>query len=61
MQSGSSGSRKIFLSYRAKARFFLKFVDITFPEAGKYQVEVLLNGEILRYYPIILAQEKEGG
>lgn len=33
-----------------------KFVNIVFPEPGKYQVEVLLNGEAIRYYPIILAQ-----
>ncbi|MBU4589973.1 MAG: hypothetical protein KKG01_03525 [Candidatus Omnitrophica bacterium] len=36
-----------------------KFMNIVFPEPGKYQVEVLLNGEILRYYPIIVAQEKK--
>ncbi|MBU0759684.1 MAG: hypothetical protein KKC66_03865 [Candidatus Omnitrophica bacterium] len=37
-----------------------KFMNITFQEAGKYQVEVLLSGDVLRYYPIILAQEKTG-
>lgn len=35
-----------------------KFINIVFPNPGKYQVEVLLNGEMLRYYPIILAQER---
>ena len=35
-----------------------KFVNIVFPEAGKYQVEVLLNDEILRFYPIIVTQKK---
>jgi hypothetical protein len=34
-----------------------KFVNIVFYEAGKYQVEVILNGEIMRYYPLIVAQE----
>ena len=33
-----------------------KFLNIVFPEPGKYQVEVFLNGEIVRYYPIIVAQ-----
>jgi len=33
-----------------------KFLNIVFPEPGKYQVEVLLNGEILRYYPIVVTQ-----
>ncbi|MFH1854780.1 MAG: hypothetical protein ABH815_05655 [Candidatus Omnitrophota bacterium] len=36
-----------------------KFISITFPEPGKYQVEVLLNGDVLRYYPVILAQNRE--
>jgi hypothetical protein len=36
-----------------------KFVNIVFPEAGRYQVEVLLNGEIVRYYPIILTQGQD--
>ena len=35
-----------------------KFINIVFPEPGKYQVEALLNGEMLRRYPIILAQER---
>jgi hypothetical protein len=35
-----------------------KFVNIVFPEPGKYQVEVLLDGEIVRYYPIIVAGER---
>ncbi|MBU1853631.1 MAG: hypothetical protein KJ957_06275 [Candidatus Omnitrophica bacterium] len=35
-----------------------KFVNIVFPEEGKYQVEVLLNDEILRFYPIIVTQKK---
>jgi len=34
-----------------------KFVNIVFHEPGKYQVEVILNGEIVRYYPLIVAQE----
>lgn len=34
-----------------------KFMNIVFPAPGKYQVEVLLNGDILRCYPIIVAQE----
>ncbi|MFH1783092.1 MAG: hypothetical protein ABH848_05705 [Candidatus Omnitrophota bacterium] len=37
-----------------------KFVNVMFPEPGKYQVEVLLNGNILRFYPIILAQPPAG-
>jgi len=36
-----------------------KFMNIIFPEPGKYQVEVLLNGDIVRYYPLIIAQEKK--
>jgi hypothetical protein len=35
-----------------------KFINIVFPEPGKYQVEVLLNGETIRYYPIVLVQGK---
>jgi hypothetical protein len=35
-----------------------KFVNIVFPEAGKYQVEILLDGEIVRYYPIIVTAER---
>ena len=35
-----------------------KFLNIVFPEPGRYQVEVLLNGELLRSYPIILAEDK---
>jgi len=35
-----------------------KFLNIVFPEAGKYQVEVLLNGQIVRFYPIIVTQPK---
>ena len=37
-----------------------KFLNIVFPEPGRYQVEVLLNGELLRSYPIILAENKRG-
>lgn len=36
-----------------------KFVNIVFPEAGRYQVEVLLNDEIVRFYPVILVQEQQ--
>ncbi len=35
-----------------------KFMNVVFPEPGKYQVEILLNGEVMRYYPIILTQER---
>ncbi|MFC1667496.1 DUF6941 family protein [Candidatus Omnitrophota bacterium] len=35
-----------------------KFVNMVFPEPGKYQVEVLLNGEVLRYYPIVVTHER---
>lgn len=35
-----------------------RMLNIVFPEPGKYRVEVLLDGEILRYYPVIVAQEK---
>ncbi len=35
-----------------------KFINIVFPEAGKYQVEILLNGEVLRYYPIVVTQPR---
>ena len=34
-----------------------KFVNIVFHEPAKYQAEILLNGEIVRYYPLIVAQE----
>lgn len=34
-----------------------KFLNIIFHEPAKYQVEILLNGEIVRYYPLIVAQE----
>jgi len=34
-----------------------KFVNIVFHEPGKYQVEVILNDEIVRCYPLIVAQE----
>ena len=34
-----------------------KFVNIVFQEPGKYQVEVILNGEIVRSYPLVVAQE----
>lgn len=34
-----------------------KFMNIVFIEPGRYQVEVLLNSEILRYYPLILVEE----
>lgn len=33
-----------------------KFLNIVFPEPGRYQVEIFLNGEILRYYPILVTQ-----
>ncbi|MFH1478142.1 MAG: hypothetical protein ABIG92_00020 [Candidatus Omnitrophota bacterium] len=36
-----------------------KFINVVFPEPGKYQVEVLLNDEVLRSYPIILASADE--
>ena len=36
-----------------------KFLNIVFPEPGKYQVEILLNSEVVRYYPIIVAQERQ--
>lgn len=35
-----------------------KFVNIAFPEPGKYHVEVILNGEVIRYYPLTVAQEQ---
>ncbi len=35
-----------------------KFLNMVFPEPGKYQVEILLNGEILRYYPIVVTQPR---
>ena len=34
-----------------------KFVNIVFHEPAKYQAEILLNGEVVRYYPLIVAQE----
>jgi len=34
-----------------------KFMNIVFHEPGRYQVEVILNGEIIRYYPLVVAQE----
>ncbi len=34
-----------------------KFVNIVFHEPGKYQVEIILNGEIVRYFPLIVTQE----
>ena len=34
-----------------------KFMNIVFHEPAKYQVEILLNGEVVRYYPLIVAQE----
>jgi hypothetical protein len=34
-----------------------KFVNIVFHEPAKYQVEILLNEEVVRYYPLIVAQE----
>jgi hypothetical protein len=34
-----------------------KFVNIVFHEPAKYQVEILLNGEVVRYYPLIVVQE----
>jgi len=34
-----------------------KFMNIVFHEPAAYQVEILLNGEIVRYYPLIVAQE----
>jgi hypothetical protein len=35
-----------------------KFVNIVFPAEGRYEIEVLLNGEVTRRYPLILAEEK---
>jgi hypothetical protein len=34
-----------------------KFVNIVFHEPAKYQVEIVLNGEVVRYYPLIVTQE----
>ena len=34
-----------------------KFVNIVFHEPAKYQAEILLNGEVVRYYPLIVSQE----
>lgn len=34
-----------------------KFLNIVFHEPGKYQVEIVLNNETVRYYPLIIAQE----
>jgi len=34
-----------------------KFVNIVFHEPATYQVEILLNGEVVRYYPLIVTQE----
>ena len=34
-----------------------KFMNIVFHEPAAYQVEILLNGEVVRYYPLIVAQE----
>jgi len=34
-----------------------KFMNIVFHEAGKYQVEIILNGETVRYYPLIVTQK----
>jgi len=34
-----------------------KFVNIVFHEPAKYQVEILLNGEVVRYYLLIVTQE----
>lgn len=34
-----------------------KFLNIVFHEPGKYQVEIVLNNETVRYYPLIVAQE----
>jgi hypothetical protein len=36
-----------------------KFVNIVFHEPAKYQVEILLNGEVVRYYPLIVVQEQK--
>ena len=35
-----------------------KFMNIVFPEPGKYQVEILLNGNMVRYYPVIVIKEQ---
>ncbi|MDP6686207.1 MAG: hypothetical protein QGI05_04555 [Candidatus Omnitrophota bacterium] len=35
-----------------------KFVNVVFPEPGKYQIEILLNQEVLRYYPVIVSKNK---
>ena len=34
-----------------------KFMNIVFHEPGRYHVEVILNGEVVRYYPLVVAQE----
>ncbi|MCX5687292.1 MAG: hypothetical protein NTV71_01375 [Candidatus Omnitrophica bacterium] len=34
-----------------------KFMNIVFHEPGKYQIEVLLNNEVVRCYPLVIAQE----
>jgi len=34
-----------------------KFMNIVFREPGKYQIEVLLNNEVVRCYPLIITQE----
>ncbi len=34
-----------------------KFMNIVFREPGKYQIEVLLNDEVVRCYPLIITQE----
>ena len=36
-----------------------KFVNIVFHEPAAYQVEILLNGEVVRYYPLIVTQEPD--
>ncbi|MDP2911281.1 MAG: hypothetical protein Q8N76_02985 [Candidatus Omnitrophota bacterium] len=34
-----------------------KFMNIVFHEPGRYHVEVILNEEVIRYYPLVVAQE----
>jgi hypothetical protein len=34
-----------------------KFMNIVFREPGKYQIEILLNSEVVRCYPLVITQE----
>lgn len=36
-----------------------RFNNLVFPEPGKYWVEVLLDGELVLYYPILLKEMKD--